>query len=165
MRTLLLSGVRYAGLIILVFWLAGWWRSQGMVAVGTTLMPVEVQDLQGRWQPLPESGQAQLLYLFAPWCTICDLTIDGINDLQQANSSIRPVALSYDSVGEVREFVGPHADPRGILLGTSALGRELKVQAFPSYLVVDGSGVVVARRSGYMPGWLLRLYLHWYGVI
>ncbi len=165
MKATLRTGLLYAGVIALVFWLGGWWRAQGMVAVGSPLAPITLQDLEGGWHPLPASGAPQLLYLFAPWCLICDLTLDGVNDLHQAHPQIRPVALAYDDIEQVRAFVGPKADPAGVLLGTPALGRDLGVQAFPSYLLVDAQGQIVAKRSGYMPGWMLRLYLRWYAVI
>ncbi|GAA4902353.1 hypothetical protein GCM10023333_40510 [Ferrimonas pelagia] len=60
--------------------------------------------------------------------------------------------------------MGEGAAPNQVLLGNPALAGEFNILAFPSYIIIDSHGRIAARRTGYMPGWMLSLYLAWYGV-
>lgn len=161
---MLKQGVIWVLVLSLALWGGGWLRGLAMTPVGELAPQSEVVGWQGGHQSLPEPGRAQLLYLFAPWCAICDLTIDSVDALRESGREVHLVALAYQSREEMADFLEGHPEIGPIWLGNHQLAENFGVPAFPAYVIVDGEGRVVARRVGYMPGWALRAYLAWYGV-
>ncbi|MBY6185574.1 TlpA family protein disulfide reductase [Marinobacter hydrocarbonoclasticus] len=161
---MLKQAVIWAVVIAFAVWLGGWLRGMAMTAVGEPAPTAHVIGWEGGEKTLPEAGRAQLLYLFAPWCTICDLTIDSVDALRQSGRSVQLVALSYQERNEVDAFLDGHPELGPVWLGSDTLARDYGVPAFPAYVIIDADGSVLARRVGYMPGWALRAYLAWYGV-
>ncbi|WP_156896935.1 TlpA family protein disulfide reductase [Ferrimonas kyonanensis] len=160
--------------LLLALWLGGWIRSLMMEPVSDQLPSLtlpQISQQQGRWQPSGEfsnlsGGDRRLVYLFAPWCAICKVTFPHLAQWQGQGKNVVPVALSYADLDEVSDFLTPFADqaPQQVLLGSAELSRYLDVVAFPTYLIVDDQGTVVSKRVGYMPEWLLSLYLWANGV-
>ncbi|TKB50565.1 TlpA family protein disulfide reductase [Ferrimonas sediminicola] len=167
------QGGQFALLLLAALWLGGWVRAQMMSPVNGTFpstpLPVLTQ-LQGDWlfngEFSPAVGKGnRLIYLFAPWCTICKLTFPHLREWQQEGRAVTAVALSYRSGDEVIDFLDsvPGATTR-VLMGDRALAGELDILAYPTYLVVDGNGVILSGRVGYLPEWMLGLYLDYYGI-
>ncbi len=100
-----------------------------------------------------EQGKPVLLYFFAPWCTICHLSVDNLEALRQARTSdelqIFIVALSWDRVEEIESFVKDHELSIPVLLGSSVLSRQYRISAFPTYYVLDSQGMIQHRSVGY----------------
>lgn len=151
----------YAVVGLTALWLGGLVRAWPMVSSQTQLDNRMVVNLAGETRPLL-TGEPQLLYLYAPWCQICRLTIDGVASIDDKTVSL--VAQSYDPVAEIVKFANDYPAAQGSVLAPLSLSNELKVPAYPAYVLVDGEGRVQARRVGYMPSWLLRLYLWWHEV-
>ncbi|SDJ65225.1 Thiol-disulfide isomerase or thioredoxin [Ferrimonas sediminum] len=173
-RQWVIQGAQLAVMVLLALWLGGWIRSLMMVPVSDQMPAITLPELsrqQGQWQPSGHSsdisrGGHRLVYLFAPWCAICEVTFPHLAQWQQQGKNVVPVALSYTSLDEVSRFLTPFADqaPEQVLLGSQELSRYLDVVAYPTYLIVDEHGTVISKRVGYMPEWLLSLYLNLNGI-
>ncbi|SHG86081.1 TlpA family protein disulfide reductase [Ferrimonas marina] len=150
---------------VLALALGGWARGLMMAPLDTQLPEQRLPTLAGTSTSLLDPDGPQLLYLFAPWCTFCKATVDDVLDRQGQGASMAAVALSYQSVDEVAEMVGEHPQRHQVLLGGPQLSSQLGVRGFPSYVIVDAQGHLLWRRSGYMPDWMLGLYLRWHKVL
>ena len=105
-------------------------------------------------------GKPTVVYFFAPWCQVCHLSIGNLENLyqdKQEDINVVAVALSYDSKNAVAEFVGDKALTFPVLLGTNELMGEYRVDAFPTYYVLDSQGRIVSRSRGYSTELGLRL--------
>lgn len=94
-----------------------------------------------------------LVYFFAPWCNYCALSSGNLNRLHRFRGAkglrVVAVALDWQSVGEVRDYVEKHELEVPVLLGDASIARAWKVYAFPTYYVLDSDYRVAARDIGY----------------
>lgn len=99
---------------------------------------------------LPSKGRS-LVYFFAPWCAVCKLSIDNLNDIaaSQPDVSVQLVALDYGSIEEVRQFIGNQSLNFPVLLGNRQTLQAWKIQAYPTYYIIDENGRITARNMGY----------------
>lgn len=106
------------------------------------------------------AGNKTIIYFFAPWCTVCHLSIHNLESFYQdekGDVNVVGIALSYDSRNEVDEFVKDKALSFPILMGTNELMTEYKINGFPSYYVLDEQGRIAAKSQGYSTEMGLRL--------
>ena len=101
-----------------------------------------------------------LVYFFAPWCSICSLSADNLNDLRavrdESELKIVMVALSYGSRQEVVDFVAELDLQVPVLFGTEQQMMDYQIQGFPTYYVVDSSGRLQSKSLGYSTEWGMR---------
>ena len=94
-----------------------------------------------------------LVYFFAPWCRICAASADNLARLRrwraEENLEIVAVALDWQSVEEVREYVERHELNVKVVLGSADVSRDWRIQAFPSYYVLDQAHRIVRHDIGY----------------
>jgi thiol-disulfide isomerase/thioredoxin len=97
------------------------------------------------------AGQTGVVYFFAPWCFYCRHSINNLEELVASGevSWARAVALEYDSVDDVREFIRDTGVSFPVLLGSSKTTQDWQIRAFPTYFVIDGNGQIVSRSVGY----------------
>ncbi|WP_051216239.1 TlpA family protein disulfide reductase [Ferrimonas futtsuensis] len=167
------QGIQFTVVLLAALWLGSWVRGMMMSpaqgSVPDTPLPVMTQlhndwFVNGAYSP-PVGGGNRLVYLFAPWCTICKLTFPHLKEWQEQGRAVTPVALSYQSPQELTDFLEsfPGATEQ-VLMGNSALAQQLDVLAFPTYLIVDDTGTILSSRVGYLPEWMLGLYLDYYQI-
>ena len=110
----------------------------------------ELQSLVGSSHRLHASDGAVFLYFFAPWCTVCRFSISNLNDLPSSSTKndakVYAVALDWNNVGEVEGFAKTKLEVP-VLLGNRGTAKDFRIQAFPTYYVLDGSKKVVAGMS------------------
>ena len=98
-------------------------------------------------------SQTTLVYFFAPWCHYCALSSGNLNRLHRfrADKGLRviTVALDWESVSDVKDYVEKHELNVPVLLGDAAIARAWKVSAFPTYYVLDKDHRIAARDIGY----------------
>jgi peroxiredoxin len=113
----------------------------------TELAMLDAADIRSAVVP----GQAGIVYFFAPWCRVCQVSIDNLDDLVAGRKLAwaTAVALDYGHVDEVRDFVQRTGVTLPILLGDSKTAAAWSVRAFPTYYVVDASGRIHSRSVGY----------------
>jgi peroxiredoxin len=120
------------------------------------IVNLQAFDLQANPVTLKEElkkSDAQMLYFFAPWCQICHLSIENLNDLRalynKEQLNILIVALDYQSKAEVEQFVAEHELPFTIILGDQSWQSAFKIKGFPTYYLLDANGQITGRSIGY----------------
>lgn len=144
-----------AVLICAVLMLFSWWQSRGsLAAAGQSAPDFELTALDGSVHQLSSYvGREVLVYFFAPWCSICRLSADNLNDLRAARSDkelvILAVALSYEDSSEVEAFVSDLDLTVPVLLGHQQQISDYQIVAFPTYYVIDENGKLASQSMGY----------------
>ena len=141
--------------IVVIMSVLSWWLNRGSLAAAGQLAPqFELVTLTGEPISLVEQqGKDVLLYFFAPWCSICRLSADNLNDLRAVRDeeelAIYMVALSYESRTEVESFVAELDLKVPVLLGTEQQMQDYQIQGFPTYYVIDEEGKLDSKSMGY----------------
>ncbi|MCB1584522.1 MAG: TlpA family protein disulfide reductase [Xanthomonadales bacterium] len=142
-------------LVMLVLVSFSWWQNkdslsaEGQIAPDFTLTALD----QSVYQLSRYRGREVLVYFFAPWCSICRLSADNLNNLRAVRSDdnlmIMMVALSYEHVDEVRTFVDDLNLQVPVLLGTKQQLTDYQIIGFPTYYVIDSQGKLQSKSIGY----------------
>ncbi len=94
-----------------------------------------------------------LVYFFAPWCKICGASADNLARLRRLRDEnsleILAVALDWQSVDEVQQYVQRHDIELPVLLGDASVTSNWKIYAFPTYYVLDSDRHIRRRDLGY----------------
>ncbi len=92
-----------------------------------------------------------VLYFFAPWCQVCHLSIENLQDfyLKNENINVVAVALDYTDVNEVSEFAKQHQLTFPIALGNENIKQRYSISGYPSYYVLDEKNTVIGKSLGY----------------
>lgn len=141
--------------LVLVMVAISWWQNRGSLAAkGQDAPDFVLPSLANKTYQLSEyRGKEVLVYFFAPWCSICRLSADNLNDLREARSEddlmIMMVALSYENVAEVEAFVEDLDLQVPILLGNEQQTQDYQIVGFPTYYVIDQQGKLQSRSMGY----------------
>lgn len=96
-------------------------------------------------------NKTTVLYFFAPWCSICDLSVNNLEQLYLVKPDIDviAIALDYESVNNVKNFSQKHQLTFPIAVGNSDIKEHFKIQGYPSYYVLDKNNQVIAKSLGY----------------
>ena len=94
-----------------------------------------------------------LVYFFAPWCKFCAVSSDNLTRLRRLRDDdsleILAVALDWQDRDEVREYVDRHDIGLPVLLGDTRIARDWRINAFPTYYVLDSDRRIRRRDLGY----------------
>lgn len=94
-----------------------------------------------------------LVYFFAPWCTFCAVSSNNLVRLRRFRDDdsleILAVALDWQNLDEVRDYVDRHELDLPVLLGESSIAQDWSVYAFPTYYVLDSKRGIRRRDLGY----------------
>ena len=92
-----------------------------------------------------------VVYFFAPWCSVCRISIQNLQNLYERdeNISIVAVALDFVDVDEVALFSQDLNLTFPILLGNEEVKQRYQVSAYPSYYVLNQLGTIEYRSMGY----------------
>lgn len=138
-------------LLISVFVLISMWQTRNLPDDEHTplLESVWLDDMQA--ESVMVSGETGVVYFFAPWCFYCKKSIDNLDDLVSSGQLAwaRVVALEYESLDEVREFIKETDVSLPVLLGGPQTSNDWQIRGFPTYFVIDGDGSIVSRSVGY----------------
>jgi peroxiredoxin len=142
------------------------WQERNMLpANGSMDAPhLELTGLDGRQYALRDyQGRQVLLYFFAPWCGVCHASVENVEQIRRKKDSsdlaVFFIALDWADPGSVVDFTRRHDLTAPVLLGNAAVKQQYKVDAYPSYYVLDEEGQVVARSRGYSTEIGMRLRL------
>ena len=122
--------------------------------VGGTLPVVAAKRLDGTDDDLANyAGKVVLIDFWATWCGPCVAALPKLRDMVEKLPSDRFALLSVsvdEELEEVTEFqVGEPMPWANWHVGEkSELGEQWDVRAYPTYVLVDGDGVIQARTSG-----------------
>lgn len=158
LRSILLQVVFF----VIIFNGASWFRETSMLATDAK-MPLNIYKVEqvvtqtGKYQQENEEffvqaqGKKTVLYFFAPWCQICNLSIENLEALHQKNKdlAIMAIALDYESRGSVIEFVQRHHLTFPVVYGTPEVKSAFKVKAYPSYYILNKENSIIGKSLGY----------------
>ena len=141
-------------IIIAVFLAVSAWQGKDLVSNQVPAPLFKLQTLSGDLVALEEfKGKRVLLYFFAPWCKICDLSIGNLNWVRKLRSEdsteLLAVALSYDDLQSVKSFQERNTLDVPVLLGTHDMLSSYRIRAFPTVYTVNKSGEVDGSSVGY----------------
>lgn len=108
-------------------------------------------DLQNNLVALPSNENKTVLYFFAPWCSICRMSITNLQGLYERNDNVNiiAIALDYQHQSEVATFAEKLKLSFPIVLGNESIKQNYKVTAYPSYYVLDEQQQIEHRSMGY----------------
>lgn len=144
-----------AVIIFLLLMAFSWWQNRGsLAAAGQTAPDFKLTALDGKVHQLSQyRGREVLVYFFAPWCSVCRLSADNLNDLRAAREEgelkILMMALSYESREEVEEFAADLDLTVPVLLGNDQQMQDYQIVGFPTYYVIDEAGKLTSKSMGY----------------
>jgi len=138
-------------LLISVFVLISMWQTRNLPDDEHTplLEAFWLDDMKA--ESVLVAGQTGVVYFFAPWCFYCKKSIDNLDDLVSTGQVAwaRVVALDYENLDEVREFIRETDVSLPVLLGGPQTSSDWQIRGFPTYFVIDGDGSIVSRSVGY----------------
>jgi len=151
-------------IFIAIFSVITWVKESSLLSTsGDTKAPdFELLDINGKQTSLASlSDKPTLLFFWAPWCSICKLTMPNLEDFYQSHAdqfNVVSVALSFQSSDEIVNFMHEENYTFPTLLGNENLSQDYKIQGFPTYYVIDTDSIVVNKSMGYSTeiGMLLR---------
>lgn len=144
-----------AGLLILVFIAISIWQTRDMLPDDNSqpAPSFSLPDRDGGIVNLEDyRGQRVVVYFFAPWCTICALSIHNLVDVAaQRDPELIVLALGvdYQHPDEIWEFVDEHDMQMPVLLGTNQQLQDWQIKAYPTYYVLNEAGQIISRSVGY----------------
>lgn len=128
-------------------------QAPSFVLTTTTETTLSSQDL---------AGKPTLLYFWAPWCSVCKVSMPNLESFKQNNPDINVVSvvLSYETKGQVEQFLQQHDYSFTTVFGTSEVSNSYKIKGFPTYYVLNENNQVVGSSLGYSSeiGMLLRTF-------
>lgn len=144
-----------AGLVAIVFFGGMAFQTRNMLSADGQVAPeLRGMTLAGEQYDL-RAAQARpaLVYFFAPWCKFCAASAGNLNRLREWRDKddieIVAVALSWETVEEVRDYVERHGLNVTVVLGDAKISSQWQVRGFPSYYVLDDQHHIVRRDIGY----------------
>jgi len=128
-------------------------RETSMLSSSEGVMPKihQVETIMGDNIELAANGKKTIVYFFAPWCQICNLSIDNLQEVYQKTPDLNviAVALDYVDADEIKAFTSNHQLTFPIAMGNESIKSDFKVQGYPSYYVLDEQNTIVSRSLGY----------------
>lgn len=140
---------------IAVFVAASTFQARNMLSTSETPAPALTGPLLrgGSYDISAADNRPVLVYFFAPWCKFCAASSDNLTRLRRLRDEeslqILTVALDWQDRDEVLEYVNRHDIDLPVLLGDGHIARDWRVQAFPTYYVLDSDRRIRRRDLGY----------------
>lgn len=128
-------------------------RESSMLSSSDDVVPAthQLKTIMDQEVNLQANGKKTIVYFFAPWCQVCNLSIDNLQNVYQKtpNLDVIAVALDFVDVEQVKKFTMNHQLTFPIVLGNEAVKSDYKVMGYPSYYVLDEENTIIARSLGY----------------
>ena len=148
------------GLIIALVLAITAWQSRHLLETDGSVQLPELRLVAldtGGSEPLAREGKQTLIYFFAPWCRVCSLSIGNLQYLNSTDVNIVTVAMDYQSIEQVQDFVDEHQVQSQVLLGTQGLKETFKLKGYPTYYLLNEQKQVIASSMGYSSALGLKL--------
>ncbi|MFY8272827.1 TlpA family protein disulfide reductase [Pseudoalteromonas sp. SSDWG2] len=137
----------------IVFYAVSTFQQRNLLPVDDAPAPyfaLEQLNNDGRFTIKSLQGQKTVVYFFAPWCSVCKLSMPNLQAAFADNQvNAIAIALDYQNAAEVSEFVADLNLTMPILLGSENTAKQYKISAYPTYYVIDESLSITARSMGY----------------
>ncbi len=148
----------FLNLFLVVMFIYGmhYWQTRDLLSASGSILAPEflLPDLQGVMHKLePKKSQQTLLYFFAPWCSVCHLSISNLEKMKQSSTSdaltVYAVALDYENKESVADFMRKHQLSFPVLLGEARTRNDYKISVYPTYYILDNEGYIHSHTVGY----------------
>jgi Thiol-disulfide isomerase and thioredoxins len=126
------------------------------------LPAVDIQTIDGKvfnTSEIQNDGKPVIVSLWATWCKPCNRELSAIAEVYddwQEETGVKIIAVSIDqgqNINKVKPLVDQNEWEYEVLLDpNSELLKALGGQMIPFVVVVDGSGNIVSKHSGYTDG-------------
>lgn len=159
-RSTILSWGRDLTLLFLALYSIIWWQSRDMLPTdgSAAIDPLVLRSLSGEVTTIgPDPERTTLVYFFAPWCGVCRNSISHLTAVDPLTTRTVIIALDYDDVAAVQQFVDDTGTKGTIYLGTPNVKAIFQVQGYPSYYLLDQAFRVIDKSMGYLTIATLRL--------
>lgn len=134
----------------------------GSMSAKAQMPAITIKNIDGKavkTDTLNNGGKPFIVDFFATWCHPCNRELNAINEVYeewQEETGLKLIAVSVDqaqNINKVKPLVDGNGWPYEVLLDTnSELFKALGGQKMPYTIIVDGSGKIVYRHSGYTDG-------------
>ena len=137
----------------IIFNLISWIRESALLASEEMAPSFELASVNGQQINSADlKGKPTLLYFWAPWCTVCKVSLPNLQNYYQGNKedvNVISIALSYEQVSDVHSAIVKHKLSFPTLLGNEGVANAYKISGFPTYYLLDKKGQVVSKSLGY----------------
>ncbi|MES0488995.1 MAG: redoxin domain-containing protein [Leptospirales bacterium] len=140
------------------------YQTRNLIPEEKTAPAFTLTDLKGDSFSLEQyKGKPVMIYFFAPWCSVCNLTSASVGNLHNADTKdetvVLAVGLSYNNVQELEIFAKKHSLEMPVLAGDSRVAEQYHISGFPTFYFIDSKGKVTSRTIGFttQTGMNLRL--------
>ena len=124
------------------------WLGRHMLATGQPLPNLPLNTLEsGNRQNLQQlieaaDGEPVLVYAFAPWCSICKVSMPGLDMAIGDDARLISVSLDWQNTSTVADMVNSIDYQHPVWLGSQSVRDQLHVTGYPSYYLLDQQGLV-----------------------
>lgn len=134
------------------------WQTRDMLADNSRVAPFSTVLLSGqRARVAADPARPTLMYFFAPWCSVCRVSIGNLSAIDSEQTQVIVIALDYESVESVHQFVADTGVDLPVHLGTTELRERFRIQGYPSYYTLDTEFRITGRSVGYSTALGLQL--------
>ncbi len=140
------------------------WQGRSLVDqdLPATMQRQSLPSMQEAPQALLANRPMTLIYAFAPWCQVCELSAANINDLATDDLAVHALALSWSSEQAIADFLKSANLHTTVLIGRERDAEQLGISVFPSYLLVSREGQILTSWTGYTTRLGIQARLAWY---
>ncbi|MBF7072608.1 redoxin domain-containing protein [Glaciecola sp. MH2013] len=136
--------------LIIVFAVMAWQNRNLLDSDGSIQINSQsLISLKGEIYKLAPSNKKTLIYFFAPWCTVCKLSIGNLDAVDTQEFNVIRVALDYQSVEEIDSFADDAGVSGTILLGADKHKERFNISGYPTYYILDENLRVIRSDMGY----------------
>ena len=141
-------------IVIAIFLAVSIWNTRNLISDKKQAPTFELSSISGLNVKLNDfRGKRVLLYFFAPWCKICDLSISNLNWVKKLPGkekvTLLSIALSYKDIQSIKNFIERNDLKVPVLLGTHEIINSYRISAFPTIYSVNESGEIDSSTVGY----------------
>ncbi len=129
---------------------------------GQKLPSIEIKDLKGNKVDISkysDNGKITIISFWATWCTPCKKELNNVSEIYEdwiEDYDLQLIAISIDdsrNTSKVKSYINGQAWDFEVLLDSNSdLKRALNFQTVPFTLLLDKSGKIVYRHTGYVEG-------------
>jgi thiol-disulfide isomerase/thioredoxin len=136
----------------------------GPPRLGSAAPPLRLGAYRGTPPTSLAGGTPHLLFFWATWCAVCKSALPEIAAFEQ-DRHVPVVAITDEDASRLDPFFAQHTGPFPALVATDANRQAFVtygVSGMPTFVLVDGKGIVRGYTTGYSPGKGLALDgWHW----
>jgi thiol-disulfide isomerase/thioredoxin len=162
----LFSILKTIAIMFAVVYAVNWYQTRNLPDRIGDLMITDTGSTPVSTRRLIGEKPVALLYIFAPWCGVCKLTLPTLEAVRKAHGHVEviPLALGFESKAEVDAMVGAAGYTGTYYYGTDQIGEILQIQAFPTMMFLSRDGSVRAAALGYSTRLGISARLIWAGL-